>query len=95
MSLAEVMRLKQVVDVTRQASAERTVCYLLDEILQGTNSAERQIAVRQVIRFLLARPAIGAVSTHDLALADLPWFATRLSLSTFKRRLPPGQTGPS
>ncbi len=72
--LAEVVRLKQVVDVARGADNERTVCYLLDEILQGTNSAERQIAVRQVIRFLLARRAIGAVSTHDLALADLPGF---------------------
>ena len=44
--------------------------YLLDEILQGTNSAERRIAARTVLRHLLATGAIGAVTTHDLTLAD-------------------------
>lgn len=49
--------------------------YLLDEILQGTNSAERQIAARHVIRRLVDSAAIGAVSTHDLALAAAPELA--------------------
>ena len=44
--------------------------YLLDEILQGTNSAERRIAARTVLRHLLATGAIGAATTHDLTLAD-------------------------
>ncbi len=44
--------------------------YLLDEILLGTNTAERQIAARRVIRHLLDSGAIGAVTTHDLTLAD-------------------------
>ena len=44
--------------------------YLLDEILQGTNSAERRTAARTVLRHLLATGAIGAVTTHDLTLAD-------------------------
>jgi DNA mismatch repair ATPase MutS len=48
------------------------VLYLLDEILQGTNTAERQIAARGVIRELLTCNAIGAVTTHDLSLADSP-----------------------
>jgi hypothetical protein len=93
--LAEVMRLKQVVDAAREESADKpTVCYLLDEILQGTNSAERQIAVRQVIRFLVARRAIGAVSTHDLALADLPEFGERAQLVHFQETLTEGAHGP-
>jgi hypothetical protein len=92
--LAEVMRLKQVVDVVRQTADERTVCYLLDEILQGTNSAERQIAVRQVLRFLLTRRAIGAVSTHDLALADLPEFGERAQLVHFQETLSDTPEGP-
>ncbi len=46
------------------------VLYLLDEILQGTNSAERRIAARTVLRRLLRSGAIGAVTTHDLTLAD-------------------------
>ncbi len=49
--------------------ASRTL-YLLDEILQGTNSAERRIAARTVLRQLLDADAIGAVTTHDLSLAD-------------------------
>ena len=39
-------------------------------MLQGTNSVERGIAVRAVARHLLDAGAIGAMTTHDLALAD-------------------------
>ena len=67
---------------------------MLDEILQGTNSAERQIAVRQVISFLVAQHAIGAISTHDLALADLPEFAARAQLVHFQETLTDGPKGP-
>lgn len=52
------------------ASGSPGVLYLLDEILQGTNSAERRIAARTVLRRLLHSGAIGAVTTHDLTLAD-------------------------
>jgi DNA mismatch repair ATPase MutS len=45
------------------------VLYLLDEILHGTNSAERRVAARTVIGHLIHAGAIGAVTTHDLALA--------------------------
>jgi DNA mismatch repair ATPase MutS len=48
------------------------VLYLLDEILHGTNTAERRIAARAVIRHLVEQGAIGAVSTHDLTLAEAP-----------------------
>jgi DNA mismatch repair ATPase MutS len=70
--MAELKRLKQVVDAARTAASgdDRTLLYLLDEILQGTNTAERQVAVRQLIGHLLAEGAIGAVSTHDLNLAQ-------------------------
>jgi DNA mismatch repair ATPase MutS len=91
---AEVVRLKQVVDVVRQAADEHIVCYLLDEILQGTNSAERQIAVRRVVRFLLTRRAIGAISTHDLALADLPELGEHAHLVHFQETLTDAPQGP-
>ena len=48
---------------------DRTLLYLLDEILLGTNSKERHIAVVRVLQHLLHRGTIGAVSTHDLDLA--------------------------
>ncbi|MCC6178955.1 MAG: DNA mismatch repair protein MutS [Chloroflexi bacterium] len=72
--MAELQRLKQVVDAASHAEP-RLVLYLLDEILQGTNTAERQIAARRIIRTLLRCPAIGAVSTHDLTLAASPELA--------------------
>ena len=69
--MAELLRLKQVVDAAGAAPREgRTLLYLLDEILQGTNSAERTIAARRIIGHLVSSGAIGAVTTHDLALAS-------------------------
>ncbi len=72
--LAELQRLKLVVDAATQAHQTDgpRVLYLLDEILQGTNTAERSVAARQIIAYLVQQGAIGAVSTHDLALADDP-----------------------
>ncbi|MGH7717825.1 MAG: MutS-related protein, partial [Gemmatimonadaceae bacterium] len=71
--MAELERLKEIVSAARAAgTGERTVLYLLDEILQGTNTAERQIAARRVIDYLLSTGAIGAVTTHDLTLTDTP-----------------------
>ncbi|MFW5951900.1 MAG: MutS-related protein, partial [Gemmatimonadota bacterium] len=66
--MAELQQLKRVVDAANGEDG-RVLLYLLDEILHGTNSAERQVAVRKVLAHLLERRAIGAISTHDLALA--------------------------
>lgn len=71
--MAELLRLKQVVDAADSADpAAPRLLYLLDEILQGTNTAERQIAARRIIGHLIDTGGIGAVSTHDLDLADGP-----------------------
>jgi hypothetical protein len=69
--MAELQRLKEVVDHANQLAANPTrhLLYLLDEILLGTNSAERHIAVVRVMSHLLDANAMGAISTHDLALA--------------------------
>ena len=68
--MAALARLKGVVDAAEHERPGRTLLFLLDEILQGTNSAERSIAVRAVTRHLLEAGAIGAMTTHDLGLAD-------------------------
>lgn len=78
--MAELTRLKEIVETARRIGpagdgardGAPALLYLLDEILQGTNSAERQVAARRIIRHLLAHRAIGAVTTHDLGLADEP-----------------------
>jgi hypothetical protein len=67
--MAALARLKGVVDAAERPRDGRRLLYLLDEILQGTNSAERSIAVRAVARHLLDAGAIGAMTTHDLSLA--------------------------
>jgi DNA mismatch repair ATPase MutS len=58
--------------------------YLLDEILHGTNTAERRIAARRVIRHLLRVGAIGAVTTHDLELVAEPSLASSARLVHFQ-----------
>jgi DNA mismatch repair ATPase MutS len=68
--MAALARLKGVVDAAEQPRSGRLLFYLLDEILQGTNSAERAIAVRAVTRHLLDAGAIGVLTTHDLNIAN-------------------------
>jgi DNA mismatch repair ATPase MutS len=68
--MASLLRLKRVMDAAREANpARRPLLYLLDEVLQGTNSGERQIAVRTIVGHLVKRGALGVVTTHDLELA--------------------------
>ncbi|HEX6291767.1 MAG TPA: hypothetical protein VFZ66_21455 [Herpetosiphonaceae bacterium] len=93
--MAELQRLKLVVDRAQQTrqQGDRTLLFLLDEILHGTNTSERLIAARQIIRHLLAQGAIGAVSTHDLRLADTPELATAAQLVHFTETLSRGPDG--
>jgi hypothetical protein len=65
--LAEVERLSAVV----RLSAASPLLFLVDEIFSGTNSEDRRTAARAVLETLLAQGAIGALSTHDLALTAL------------------------
>jgi hypothetical protein len=65
---AEIKRLRQIFDL---AAGEFPVLFLLDEVLQGTNSNDRRIGTEGVLAGLLKRGAIGLVSTHDLALTEI------------------------
>ncbi len=65
---AEITRLRELYDL---AATELPLLFLLDELLQGTNSNDRRIGAEGLVRALLNRGAIGLVSTHDLALADI------------------------
>jgi hypothetical protein len=62
---AEITRLRQLFE-----PASLPLLFLLDELLQGTNSTDRRIGAQGVVRALLERGAIGLISTHDLALTD-------------------------
>ncbi|MDP6718142.1 MAG: MutS family DNA mismatch repair protein, partial [Pirellulaceae bacterium] len=93
--MAELKRLKQIVDQSGEASQEdeATLLYLLDEILQGTNSSERHIAVSRVIRHLVENGAIGAVSTHDLGLAKNPDLVDVCETVHFRESFSSGENG--
>jgi hypothetical protein len=45
--------------------------FLLDELLQGTNSADRRVGAQGLIRALIHQGSIGLISTHDLALTEI------------------------
>ncbi|MGE3821828.1 MAG: DNA mismatch repair protein MutS [Isosphaeraceae bacterium] len=65
---AEITRVRELVE---KADGPRPLLFLLDEIFHGTNSHDRVIGARGVVAGLLARGAIGLVTTHDLALAEV------------------------
>ncbi|MGH7448778.1 MAG: MutS-related protein, partial [Longimicrobiales bacterium] len=83
--MAELERLKQIVDAAHRVRDEgsATLVFLLDEILHGTNTAERRIAATRVIRHLVDSRAIGAATTHDLDLAAEPALAGAARLVHF------------
>jgi hypothetical protein len=65
---AEITRLGLIM---RCASEGRPVLFLIDELLHGTNSHDRRIGAEAIVRGLVDRGAIGLVTTHDLALAQV------------------------
>jgi DNA mismatch repair ATPase MutS len=67
---AEVQRIKAVLDAAR--AKKGNALFLLDELLMGTNTRERQIASRRLLELLRDFGAIGGVTTHDLMLTETP-----------------------
>ena len=65
---AEITRLRQLVDL---AKGQVPLLFLLDEILHGTNSHDRRHGAEAVVRGLVNMGAIGLITTHDLALAEI------------------------
>ncbi len=65
---AEITRLRNIVDLSRH---QPTALFLLDELLSGTNSHDRRIGASAIVRTLVENGAIGLITTHDLALAEI------------------------
>jgi hypothetical protein len=66
---AEILRIRTIADAAR---GPVPLLFLLDEILHGTNSHDRRIGAEGIVRALAGLGAIGLVTTHDLALTELP-----------------------
>ncbi|HEY5441325.1 MAG TPA: hypothetical protein VIJ90_08605 [Gemmatimonadaceae bacterium] len=62
--LAEVSRLRDIVRDSEEAGAA-PVLFLFDEILHGTNAADRRYASQVVLRRLLRGSSWGVLTTHD------------------------------
>jgi DNA mismatch repair ATPase MutS len=65
---AEISRIRRIADL---AGASPSPVFLLDELLQGTNSHDRRIGAEALLNNLVARGAIGLTTTHDLALTAI------------------------
>ena len=63
-----ISRIKSVVEL---AGGSPPLLFLLDEILQGTNSHDRRVGAEGIIHQLVNQGAIGLVTTHDLALTQI------------------------
>ncbi len=69
---AEITKLRAIVEAARHAGADQPpLLFLIDELLSGTNSHDRQRGAEGVLRGLLDLGAIGLATTHDLALTAL------------------------
>ncbi len=65
---AELKRLKQIIDEL-ESGKEKLI--LLDEILKGTNSKDKQAGSIALIEQLLNYKSVGLFATHDLMLGEL------------------------
>lgn len=65
---AEITRLRQLHELTERSPP---LLFLLDELLQGTNSNDRRVGAEGLLRFYIGRGAIGLMTTHDLGLTGL------------------------
>jgi hypothetical protein len=65
---AELTRIRALAEA---AAAGVPLLFLLDELFHGTNSHDRVIGAAAVLRSLVDAGAIGLITTHDLALAEV------------------------
>jgi len=64
----EIRRIRHIVEL---ATAAPPVLFLLDELLQTTNSHDRRIGAEAIAAALTRRGAVGLLTTQDLALAEI------------------------
>ncbi len=65
---AELDRMKFILETV---DADKKSFFLIDEMLRGTNSVDKYLGSRAIIRKLMAMAGRGMVATHDLQLATL------------------------
>jgi DNA mismatch repair ATPase MutS len=85
---AEIEKLSRICKIE---DASGGAMFLLDELLQGTNSKDRMVGAQGVIRALVEAGAIGIVTTHDLALAEMEGLSGDLKNMHFQDEIVDGE----
>ena len=65
---AELKRLKMLIDKLKEG---KPIFIIVDEMLRGTNSRDKQEGSRQFIMQLMELKGVGMIATHDLSLGTL------------------------
>ena len=65
---AELLRLQSIIDELKKG--ER-LFIILDEILKGTNSKDKEMGSKALVKQLIELKAVGIIATHDLQLGEL------------------------
>jgi hypothetical protein len=85
---SEILRLRTICSL---ADEQPPVLFLLDELLDGTNSVDRLTGARGIAQALLQSGAIGLISTHDLALTQIGDAVGALRNVHFEERIEDGE----
>ncbi|MFB2118809.1 DNA mismatch repair protein MutS [Parapedobacter sp. 2B3] len=63
--------LNRIEDVLKAVRTQPDTFFLIDEMLRGTNSKDKYLGSKAIIKRLIADGGVGMVATHDLQLAKL------------------------
>lgn len=85
---AELDRIKQLLG---EINSGARIFYFLDELLKGTNSADRHKGADALVRQLIALNVSGFVSTHDIELGELTRQLPEVSNYSFESIITDGQ----
>ena len=82
---AELNRLQSIIQALRGG---QPMVILLDEILKGTNSTDKQTGSRELIKQLIQQKALVVIATHDIALGDMEQqFPNQISNACFEGKI--------
>lgn len=65
---AELNRMQLILETVKR---QPDTYFLIDEMLRGTNSVDKYLGSKAIIKQLIADKGVGMVATHDLKLAEL------------------------
>jgi DNA mismatch repair ATPase MutS len=85
---AELDRINHLLE---KISDDNKVLYFLDELLKGTNSADRHKGAEALVKQLIALKVSGFVSTHDIELGQLTQQMDEVTNYSFESTITDGQ----